>query len=131
MSARGRREYTAGPRAEPEVSLPRRLDSLERLALCDLERRQILGLGRPESALETLHRAGDELGLAIAPVPLERDVDEPAAVRQEVRYVKNAALGEHARDVAARQRIVRGPSYHLAIDRARERLDRLPGDRKS
>src|ERR671915_95349 len=71
-----------------------------------------------------LHGARDPLLLAppLVAVPLARYVDQPAAVGQEVGYVEDPALHQRPRDLAARERIVRGARHHVDVAGARERV---------
>ena len=71
--------------------------------------------------LEALHRALDAgaLGRAVA-VPLARDVDQAAAVGEEVGHVEDAALASASRaTVAAGERVVGGARDDPGVDRAR------------
>src|SRR5829696_1151346 len=91
--------YPATAPATSRLSVAGGGHALERLALGHLDRRRGLGLGGLEGELEALHRPRDQLGLArpAIPVPLSRDMDQAAAVGEEVGDVEDVALHQDAR----------------------------------
>src|SRR5215210_49707 len=92
--------YPATVLATRRLSVAGGVHALQRLALGHLDRRRALRVGGLEGELEAFHRAGDQLALfgPAVSVPLGRDVDQAAAVGEEVRDVEDVALHQDARN---------------------------------
>src|SRR5215208_987186 len=109
--------YPATALATSRLSVAGGGHAFERLALGHLDRRCGLGLSGLEGEVEALHRPRDQFGLARPPipVPLRRDVDQAAAVGEEVRDVEDVALHQDAGHAAVGKRVVRRACDHTAI----------------
>ena len=95
---------------------------LERLPLGDLDRRPALGRRRGDRVVEPVHGVLDAgaLDVRAAPGPLAGDVDQPAAVGQEVGHVEDVAARQGGGDAAVGERVVGRARDDAHVERARQ-----------